>query len=153
MSRTVGRRFFCVAAVEMAGLDLIGRRQNIPVGRLFGKPRRNEVPVYTSRFPRDNSAQEEAESVGRVLDRTGASACKRKVGRRMKNHTAQSRRDFAMVALARETFGDEVAIYLDANGSYQTAEEGLCHARKFERRGASFLEEPCPRRFSSAVAR
>jgi len=135
--------WICVAAVEMATLDMLGRQVEKPVGALFSEPLRDEVPIYISRFNRDNSAAAEVESVAEVLRRTGATACKLKVGRRMSNTKAQERRDVEMVALARQKLGDDVAIYLDANSSY-TPEEAIRLGREFQYHGVGFLEEPCP---------
>ncbi|QDT36322.1 mandelate racemase/muconate lactonizing enzyme family protein [Stratiformator vulcanicus] len=135
--------WICVAAVELATLDMLGRQVGKPVGELFADRRRNEVPIYISRFNRDNAAAGEVASVADVLKRTGATACKLKVGRRMSNTKAQARRDLKMVELARSEFGDDVAIYLDANGSY-TTEGAIRLGREFAKSGVGFLEEPCP---------
>ena len=133
-----------VANIELCLLDLLGKQAGLPSGRLFGEFRRTQLPVYLSRFDRDTTAQQEVAAAARDLARTGATAVKFKTGRRMSNSPQQTRRDIAMVALARETFGNGVAIYLDANGSYRTAAEAIRIGREFERLGASFLEEPCP---------
>lgn len=132
-----------VGQVELAILDLLGRRAKLPVNELLGKPVRASVPVYISRFNRDNTAAEEVAKVAELLERHGAKACKLKIGRRMHNTPEQTKRDLRMIELARQQFGDEITIYVDANGSYNP-DEAIRIGRELEKSGVAFFEEPCP---------
>jgi L-alanine-DL-glutamate epimerase-like enolase superfamily enzyme len=132
----------CVGYVEIALFDLLARQADVRVGELLGAMLRDSIPVYLSRFNRDNSAREEVAEVGRALKQYGAGAVKLKVGRRMFSTPEQSRRDVAMVKLARETLGPSVTLLVDANGSW-TAEEALAFDRETADVKLGFIEEPC----------
>ncbi len=132
-----------VAHVELALFDMLGKLARRPVGALFGQVRRTEIPVYISRFNRDSSPEQEVNTAQRALAATGARAVKLKIGLRMRNSPAQTRRDRRMVELARRTLGEEVAIYVDANGSY-TPREAIEMGRFLQEHQVGFLEEPCP---------
>ena len=60
----------------------------------------------------------------------------------MFNTPEQTRRDLAMLELARKTWGDDVEIFVDANGSY-AAKEAIQIGREMEKLKIGFLEEPC----------
>ncbi len=132
-----------VAHVELAVLDMLGKIGRRPAGALLGRVRRTEIPVYISRFNRNSTPEQEVNAARRALARTGARAVKLKVGLRMRNSPAQSRRDRAMIELARRTLGDGVAIYVDANGSY-TPREAIEFGRFLQQHQVGFIEEPCP---------
>lgn len=139
-----GMPFWCsVALVELAVLDLLGRRQGMPVGALLGPVLRSEIPVYLTRLARDTTAEQEVSIVADQLARCGAKACKLKIGGRMKNEATDIARTNALVPLARRTLGDKLAIYVDANGSY-TADEAISVGRMLESFNVGFFEEPCP---------
>lgn len=131
-----------VANVELAVLDMLGRFMKQPVSNLFGTPLRTDIEVYISRFNRDNSGANEVEQVTRSLEITGAKATKLKVGRRLSDTAKQTRRDREMIDIARERWGNNVTILVDANSSY-TAEEAIDIGRHFQDNGVAFFEEPC----------
>ena len=131
-----------VAHGELATWDLLGRAAGVSCTDLLGRRRRRRLKVYVSRFDRDTTPEREVDAAAEVLARTGASAVKLKVGRRMGTTRDQNRRDVAMVALARERLGDGVELFLDANGSY-TAAEAVRMGTRFAEHRVGFLEEPC----------
>lgn len=131
-----------VANVELAVLDLWGRVTEQPAEAFFGKRLRSEVDVYISRFNRENSAHDEVRQVTRSLEKTGARATKLKIGKRLSNDAQQTKRDKEMIRLARETWGDDVTILVDANSSY-TADEAIDMGRHLEQYNVAFFEEPC----------
>ncbi|MCB0065198.1 MAG: mandelate racemase/muconate lactonizing enzyme family protein [Caldilineaceae bacterium] len=134
----------CVSHVEFALLDLLGKLVNKPVAALFGEILRTEIPIYLSSMRRDTTPEAEVAWVGERLAATGANAVKLKIGGRMSNNAdAWPGRTEALVALARKTWGDEVAIYVDANSSYD-AETAIAVGRILEAHGVGWLEEPCP---------
>lgn len=132
-----------VAHLEVAILDMLSRKAQTSLSRLFGDPKRTEIPVYISQFGRDTSAQEEVATAVKNLEKTGARAIKLKVGLRMANSDSQTQRDQRMIALARATLGDDITIYVDANSSY-TVEEAISMGRFFNDYGVEFFEEPVP---------
>ncbi len=134
----------CVGHVEFALLDLLGKITDQPVSALFGPSLRAEMPIYLSSMRRDTSPAAEVEWVGERLAETGAGAIKLKIGGRMsRNADAAPGRTAALIALARRTFGEQVAIYVDANSSYD-APTAIEVGRMLETHQVGWLEEPCP---------
>jgi len=134
----------CVGHVELAILDLLGKVAGKPVHALFGPTLRTEIPIYLSSMRRDTTPEQEVTWVGERLAATNAKAVKLKIGGRMSsNADAAPGRTEALVALARKSFGDDVAIYVDANSSYD-APTAIEVGRMLEAHGVGWLEEPCP---------
>ena len=133
-----------VAYAELAILDLLGKLADCPVGELLGTVIRQDIPVYLSSLRRDTTPEEEVAWLVDRLAETGATAVKLKIGGRMsRNADASPGRTKRLIRLARKTFGDEITIYVDANGSYDAAcaiEVGTFLAGY----SVDFLEEPCP---------
>jgi L-alanine-DL-glutamate epimerase-like enolase superfamily enzyme len=134
----------CVAYVELSLFDMLGKLAGEPVGVLLGQVIRREIPIYLSSGRRDTTPEEEVAWVGERLAETGASAVKLKIGGRM-SHDADAfpGRTDHLIPLARKTFGDEVAIYVDANGSY-SAGKAIEVGHMLASYGVGFFEEPCP---------
>ena len=134
----------CVAYVELSLLDLLGKLADKPVGELLGGVLRREIPVYLSSLRRDTSPEEEVAWVGERVAVTGTKAVKLKVGGRMSaNADAAPGRTDRLIPLARESFGDDVTLYVDANGSYDSA-TAIQVGRMLEAHDVAFYEEPCP---------
>jgi L-alanine-DL-glutamate epimerase-like enolase superfamily enzyme len=134
----------CVSWVEFSLLDLLGKVARRPVGELLGGVLRREVPVYLSSMRRDTTPEQEVAWLSRRLQETGARAVKLKIGGRMsRNADAAPGRTARLVPLARRTFGDNVTIYVDANGSYDAA-HAIEVGRMLEAHNVAFFEEPCP---------
>jgi L-alanine-DL-glutamate epimerase-like enolase superfamily enzyme len=132
-----------VAAVELAILDLLGKTANKSVGELFGKVIKREIPVYRASHKRGNSADEEIESLQKMVAETGARAIKFRLGGRMFYTDETTRRDIALIEKTRKTFGDAMTIYADANGSYDVP-QAIKIAKIMEQYKLGFLEEPVP---------
>jgi L-alanine-DL-glutamate epimerase-like enolase superfamily enzyme len=134
----------CVAHVEFCMLDMLGKMANRPVCELLGAVLRRQIPVYLSSMRRDTTPEEEVAHLEARLAETGARAVKLKIGGRMSaNADAMPGRTERLVPLARERLGDEIAIYVDANGSYD-AGKAIEVGRMLEANGVGFYEEPCP---------
>lgn len=134
----------CVAWVELSILDMLGKISKQPVAAFFGGVQRQEIPVYLSSLRRDTTPEKEVDWVGQRLAETGAKAVKFKIGGRMSgNADASPQRTERLVALARQTFGDDMEIYVDANGSYD-ATAGIEVGKMLEAYNVGFFEEPCP---------
>jgi L-alanine-DL-glutamate epimerase-like enolase superfamily enzyme len=133
-----------VGWVEFSIFDLLGKVAGKSVGELMGGVIRREVPVYLSSMRRDTTPEEEVAWLGRRLEETAARAVKIKIGGRMsRNRDAAPGRTERLVALARKTFGDGVAIHVDSNGSYDAA-KAIEVGRMLEANRVYFYEEPCP---------
>lgn len=133
----------CVAGVELAILDLLGKVANKPLGELLGGVVRKEIAVYRASGNRYNAPEAEIEYLQKIVGETGAQAIKYRLGARMSYDDASTKRDLALVPLVRKTFGDKMTIYADANGSYDVPMAikigHVLEAHKFR-----FMEEPVP---------
>src|SRR6185295_15595681 len=108
-----------VAWAEAALFDLLGKTTGKSIGDLLGGRKRDQVPVYVSSLIRETTAEQEVEWVGRRIEQTKAKAVKLKIGGRLsRNADASPGRTERLIALARQTWGSEMKIYVDANGSY-----------------------------------
>ena len=132
-----------VAAVEIAVLDMLGKTANKPLGDLFGGIVRREIAVYRASGNRGNSPEAEIDYLKKIVGETGAKAIKFRLGARMRYDDASTKRDLAMIPLTRKTFGDGMAIYADANGSYDIP-MAVRIGRMMEERKFAFFEEPAP---------
>jgi L-alanine-DL-glutamate epimerase-like enolase superfamily enzyme len=134
----------CVAWVEFSILDLLGKIAHKPLGDLFGGIIRREVPIYVASGNRDTTPEEEVAILVKSIERTGARAVKFKVGGRMSNNADSiPGRTEGLIRLVRKTLGDKVAIYADANGSYD-APKAIEIGRMLQDHGINMFEEPCP---------
>lgn len=133
----------CVASLEIAVLDLLGKAAGKPIGELFGGVVRKEVAVYRASGNRGNSPEAEIEYLQKIVAETGAQAIKFRLGARMSYDDASTKRDLAMIPLTRKTFGDKMTIYADANGSYDVP-MAIKIGRLMEAQKFRFLEEPVP---------
>jgi L-alanine-DL-glutamate epimerase-like enolase superfamily enzyme len=132
------------AYVEQAMLDLYGKTVNQPIGALLGGVIRKKIPVYLSGSGRETTAEQEVEVYREALALSGARAMKFKIGGRMsRNADAYPGRTEKMMALARKTYGDNILIYADANGSYDS-EKAIEVGRMLQDLRCGFYEEPCP---------
>ena len=133
-----------IAWVEAAIFDLLGKAAGKSIGDLLGGRKRDQVPVYVSSLRRDTTPEEEVEWVGRRIEQTQAKAVKLKIGGRLsRNADAAPGRSERLVAMARRQWGDEMKIYIDANGSYD-APFAIGVAKMLREHNVVFFEEPCP---------
>lgn len=131
--------------LEMLALEAIGQAARKPLHALLGGARRNEVSVYLSSRERGTTPAQEIDAFMLPrIEATGARAIKLGIGGRMsRNADAAPGRSEALVARARAVFGDDFAIAVDANGSYD-APTAIAVGRMLERHRVWFFEEPCP---------
>ncbi len=132
-----------VAAVEIAVLDMLGKIANKPIGELLGGVVRKEIAVYRASGNRGNSPEAEIDYLKKIVAETGAKAIKFRLGARMSYDDASTKRDHAMIPLTRKTFGAGMAIYADANGSYDIP-MAIRIGRMMEEQNFAFFEEPAP---------
>ena len=132
-----------VAVVEIAILDLLGQVSGEPLGALIGQVRRRKIPVYRASGNRGNAPEAEIEYLQRMVSETGAGAIKFRLGARMRYDEASTKRDRALIPLTRKTFGGRMAIYADANGSYDVP-QAIRIGKLMEDYQFGFYEEPVP---------
>jgi L-alanine-DL-glutamate epimerase-like enolase superfamily enzyme len=132
-----------VASVEFAILDLLGQTAGKPLGELLGGVVRRDIAVYRASGNRGNSPEAEISYLQQLVGETGAKAIKFRLGARMRFDEASTRRDLTLIPLTRKTFGDDMTIYADANGSYDVPTAARIGRLMHEQRLA-FLEEPVP---------
>lgn len=132
-----------VAAVEIAVLDLLGQVAKQPLGALIGDVWRREIPVYRASGNRGNAPEAEIDYLRKQVEETGASAIKFRLGARMRYDDASTKRDLAMIPLTRKVFGNSMAIYADANGSYDVP-MAVRMGKLMEEQKFGFFEEPVP---------
>jgi D-galactarolactone cycloisomerase len=133
-----------VGWLEVSLLDLLGRVAHQPIAALLSGVRRRQIPIYLSSTQRDIEPEAEADRFLRRMADTGARAVKFKVGGRMsRNADASPGRTERIVPVLRKRLGDEVTLYVDANGSYDVP-RGIEVGRLLEAHGVAIYEEPCP---------
>ncbi len=136
----------CVAAVEMALLDLIGQTSKHAVGELLSKDgvRRRDIAVYRASGKRGNRPEEEIDYLHKLQAETGSKAIKFRLGGRMSlNADSLPGRTDTLIPLVRKTFGDPMTLYADANSSYDVP-NALRIGHQLEAHGYALFEEPCP---------
>ena len=133
----------CVAAAEMALLELLGRVAEKSIGELFGGVRRQQIAVYRASGRRGNRPQEELEYLQQLVSETGASAIKFRVGGMLSNNRdSLPGRSEALIPMVREAFGNKMTIYADSNSSYD-AKNAIRIGRMMQEYDYGFFEEPC----------
>ena len=132
-----------VASLEFAILDLLGKVASKPLGELFSETIQRDVAVYRASGNRGNTPEEEIAYLQRLVGETGAKAIKFRLGARMRFDAASTKRDLAMIPLTRKTFGEEMTIYADANGSYDIP-TAIRIGRLMKEHRLAFMEEPVP---------
>ena len=125
-----------ISAVDTALWDLTARVLDVPLHRLLGTVR-DGVPVYGSGgFTTQTPGELQRQLVGWVEQ--GIPRVKLKIGESWGTCVG---RDLERVALAREVIGDDVELYVDANGAY-AAQQAVRVARELDEHGVTWFEEP-----------
>ena len=133
-----------LATIEFAILDLLGKIAEVPIGELIGSVFHPLISVYQANNFRNTSPEESIEEIKRQVYESGAKALKFKVGGRMShNKEHPPGRTEALIPLVRKTFGENMVIYADSNGSYDAA-EAIRIGRILEEYKCDFYEEPVP---------
>ncbi len=135
-----------LATIEFALLDLLGRIAQKPMGQLLGEIHHPEVAVYQATEYREKSVEESLELIKRDVAEYNARALKIKVGGLMFMTTdihavGPKGRTETIIPLIRKTFGDQMALYADANGFY-SVEEAIRVGKLLEEYRYGFFEEP-----------
>ena len=133
-----------LATVEFAILDLLGRMAGKPIGELIGEIHNPEIAVYRANNYRGLSAEESIQRIKRNVEQSAAKAVKFKIGGRMrKDMDDPPGRTEKLIPLVRKTFGEEMILYADSNGSY-SEKKAVEIGRLLEKYSVNFYEEPVP---------
>jgi L-alanine-DL-glutamate epimerase-like enolase superfamily enzyme len=121
-----------ISAIDVALWDLKAKLLELSIAQLLGQVR-DAAPVYGSggftSYPNHRLCEQLAGWAGE-----GIGMVKMKVGR-------EPARDPERVAAARSAIGDEVQLFVDANGAY-ARKQALRLARIFAEAGVTWYEEP-----------
>jgi len=135
-----------LATIEFAILDMLGRIANKSIGQLIGEIHHPQVAVYQATEYRERPVEESLELIKRDVAEYDAHALKIKVGGLMfmtkdVNAVGPKGRTEQIIPLIRKTFGDDMALYADANGFY-SVDEAIRVGKLLEEYGYGFFEEP-----------
>ena len=103
-----------MSAADCALWDLKARRHHLSLVRLLGAARR-DVPVYGSGGFTTYSLEREHEQLSRWVHEDGIPRVKIKIG---EDFGQRPDHDTQRMAAARDTIGDRVELFVDANGAY-----------------------------------
>jgi L-alanine-DL-glutamate epimerase-like enolase superfamily enzyme len=137
--RNVGRPGIAataISAVDLALWDLKARLAGQPLFQLLGS-HREAVPIYGSGGFTTYTDTELADQLGSWAQQ-GIPRVKMKIGT---DWGTQPDLDVHRVQVAREAIGEEVELFVDANGAYQ-AKSAVALARRFVECGVTYFEEP-----------
>jgi L-alanine-DL-glutamate epimerase-like enolase superfamily enzyme len=135
--------------LEIAILDMLGNIANKPIGQLIGDIHHPRIAVYQgTRYVemRRQEPEESLELVKKDLLESKAKAIKIRggVGGQMGTNADNAPgRTEKLIKMTRETFGDEMVLMLDGNGSY-APDEAIRIGRILEDYNFFFYEEPVP---------
>ncbi|MBF8184733.1 mandelate racemase [Nonomuraea sp. K274] len=128
---------YAISALDVALWDLKARLLGVPLTHLFGRARRR-VPVYGSGgfTTYDDSAT--TAQLEHWVHEQRIPRVKIKIG---ESSGSAPERDLRRVALARRVIGDQVELYVDANGG-NTAKQAIRQAQCMREHGVTWFEEP-----------
>ncbi len=132
-----------LATAEMAVLDMLGKIAGKSMGELIGDIHHTSIPLYLANDNRGRSAEE---SLARIRENIGDwpfKALKFKVAGRMHSEEHPPGRSEKLIPLVRETFGNEMTLYTDANGGY-SVKEAIKTGKLMEEYNYGYFEEPVP---------
>lgn len=121
------------ALIDIALWDLRGRVLGQPVWRLLGGEKAATIPLTW--IAHGNSVEGQINEAKKMRETRGYRGMKLKTWRR-------SREDLRMIEGVRKTVGDDVFIYVDANGSYMESEARAVFPHVVDY-NVAFIEEPC----------
>lgn len=135
-----------LATIEFAILDMLGRIAKKSIGELIGEIHNPEVTVYQATEYREKPVEESLELIKRDVAEYNARALKIKIGGLMFmttdiNAVGPPGRTEAIIPRVRKTFGDQMALFADANGFY-SVKEAIRVGKLLEEYRYGFFEEP-----------
>jgi len=142
---------FCVqlATLEFAILDMLGNIADLPMGRLLGDLINSEITVYLGHLLyefRNKEPEISLQMMYEDVQKTNVNAIKLRAGRGgniASDLDSAPGRTEKLIRMAREKFGDDMVLMIDANGSY-TVKEAIRIGKILEEYNYYFYEEPLP---------
>jgi len=131
-----------MSGIDIALWDVMGKALGQPVARLLGGTTR-EVAAYASSVTVDATAAMAAQAAGFV--ERGFTSLKVKIGRDVATERA-------VLGAIRDAVGDEVEVYVDANGAYDYP-QALRVAEVLEDHGVAWFEEPVRTEYRGSYAK
>ena len=134
--------FVPLATLEFAILDMFGKMSNRSIGLLLSDKIYNpKITVYQANGERYITPEETIEHLQRDVAISHAKAIKFKLGGRMSHVETPPGRSEKLIPLVRKTFGDQMVISADANGSY-TWQQAIPIGKLMQEYKYAFYEEP-----------
>lgn len=134
MNTLVERAHPARAAVEMALLDIAGKRLNTPVYNLLGGKVREKIQL--SRSIHYDSLKKMKEEAEKYIS-SGYKCLKVKVG-------ISESDDMRNLEEIRKTIGDDILLRIDANMAWKTAKQAIRMIKKLEAYDLHSVEQPMP---------
>jgi len=128
-----------VSGVDTALWDLMGRHEGKPIWELLYGEGRRQLPCYASALAMADDEAVRTQAVEQVA--RGFTALKMKIGR--SQDQGGMRADIRAVAAVRDAVGQDIDLYVDANGAYDAA-SAIRVARELGDCDVGFFEEPVP---------
>jgi L-alanine-DL-glutamate epimerase-like enolase superfamily enzyme len=126
-----------ISAVDIALWDLKARHLDLPLSDLWGRARA-DVPIYGSG---GFTTYTDATTAAQLESWVGAGIPRVKI-KVAESWGTRPDRDLARVALARRVIGDDVDLYVDANGGYTRKQAVRLGRHLTEDYGVTWFEEP-----------
>jgi L-alanine-DL-glutamate epimerase-like enolase superfamily enzyme len=127
-----GIAFMAVSAIDNALWDLKAKILELPLCKLLGQAKEGMLLYGSGGFT--NYTDEQLRNQFEGWLKQGVQYVKMKIGR-------DEKRDIARLRNARQTIGDDVALFVDANGAY-SPRQALYMAEAFSQYNISWFEEP-----------
>jgi len=122
------------ATVDYALHDIVGKALGVPVYKLLGGLTTEKIPLG---YVLPAGPTEEVVAIAKQALQAGFRALKLKVG------AGKEEDDIENVRALRETAGDKIEIFIDANGSWHYY-QALTTLKKLEKYDLSMVEQPVP---------
>jgi L-alanine-DL-glutamate epimerase-like enolase superfamily enzyme len=132
-----------LATIEFAILDMLGRIAGKSMGELIGEIHHPTVNFYQANSERDIAGEDVLKHLQEEVAASKTKALKFKVGGRMSHPEFPVGRSDKLIPLMRKTFGDEMHLFADSNGSYDAA-EAIRIGKLLQEYKYDFFEEPVP---------
>lgn len=130
-----------LATIELAILDMLGQISDKSMGELIGEIHQTHIPLYQANNNRGRSAEESLARIEDTVREYPFKALKFKVAGRLHLPDEPEGRSEKLIPLVRDTFGDEMTIYADANSGYNV-EDAIRVGKIMEEFNYDYFEEP-----------
>ena len=135
-----------LATIEFAILDMLGKIANKPAAELIGEIHNPEVGLYMATEFRELPLEEHFAHIKEEVARYDVNALKIKVGfmwggNRDIHYKGIPGKSEKLIPMVREYYGDDFALYADANGYYDV-DEAIRIGRILEEYKYRYFEEP-----------